>query len=149
MGKNRWDINSSFNVTAADIIKAHSPPLWGQTHGRCPASDAHTRGPELQRAGKSTAEEHSMAYRNTCSSTDSLMVWLYDIVLCCFISLWSQIQLQVLQRGVYRIFRTAWEHQILVRVRQGQLEGLRILSTHFSLSVSVCPSVWPSMWSHS
>lgn len=45
MGKNRWEINSSFNVTAADIIKAYSPPLWGRTHGHCPSSDALTHGP--------------------------------------------------------------------------------------------------------
>lgn len=60
MGKNRWEINSSFKVTAADIIKAYSPPLWGHTHGHSPSSDAHTL--DLWTAVKHLVvwQEHSM-----------------------------------------------------------------------------------------
>lgn len=73
MGKNRWEINSSFNVTAADIIKAYSPPLWGHTHGHCPSSDALTHGLEPQWAGKKhcsviVPEEHSYGLQELCSS---------------------------------------------------------------------------------
>lgn len=64
MGKNRWEINSSFNVTAADIIKAYSPPLWGHTHGHYPSSDAHTHDPWAAASRLVVPEEHSMVCRN-------------------------------------------------------------------------------------
>lgn len=134
MGKNRWDINSSFNVTAADIIKAYSPPLWGHTHGHYPSSDAPTHDPWAAVSRIVVPEEHSVVYRNKCfsqCSTANQEIWglvmSFLFGLLCFINNFvhtSQAGGFLFKLKILLYFCTVWEHQISVRVRQSQRESI-------------------------